>query len=387
MSNIPITNFNSGELTPKIAERVDTEKYSGGCRRMERFIPTIYGPAERSPGTYYVAASYIMGQNVRLVPFVYSSTIAYLIECGELYMRFFYADEVVAVVDSPYTTEQNFRFQFQQIADVMRIAEPHHAQQKLSRTTATTFTLEDVDFRTGPFLTRNDLIDPDNLTPTELSCTATTVGSYGALVANGGVFVDEHVGALFKLMHARENTISKGTMATTATGVMCAPINVSGTWSFRTHGSWTGTIELERNENSAGWEVFRTYVSGNPADVNVNQSFTENSENVQYRVSVTEHATSSTISGEITIETSTQEGIVRITSVSDSKHATCLVLSALASTSSTKRWFEGAWSDYRGHPSTITFFEDRCVYAGGISNSERQETSIAGYPTLQGMPA
>ena len=386
MSNIPITCFNAGELTPQITERVDTEKYSSGCKRMENLIPRIYGGAERRPGTFFVAASYIMGQNVKLIPFIYSSTIAYLVECGELYMRFFYADEIITTIDSPYTTEQNFRFHFQQIADVMRIAEPHHTQQKLSRTTATTFTLEDIDFRTGPFLTRNDLIDPDNLTPTELYCTATTVGSYGALVADAGIFVAEHVGALFKLMHARTSTISKGTMTTTATGVMCAPIDVSGTWNFRTHGSWTGTVIIERNENNAGWETYRTYVSGNPADVNVNQSFTEDSEDVQYRVSVTEHATSSTISGEITVETSTQEGIVRIISVSDSKHATCFVLSPLASTDATKRWFEGAWSDYRGHPSTITFFEGRCVYAGGISNSERQEDSIPGYPTLQGMP-
>jgi hypothetical protein len=385
MSNIPITNFNSGELTPRIAERIDTEKYSGGCRRMENFIATIYGPAERRPGTYFVAASYIMGQNVKLIPFVYSSTIAYLVELGELYMRFFYADAVVSTVVSPFTTEQNFRFQFQQIADVMRIAEPHHAQQKLSRTTATTFALEDIDFRTGPFLTRNDLIDPDNLSPSQMRCTSLSVGSYAAIISDGNIFFSGHVGALFKFMHPRETTISSGTMLTTNTGVMCSGIDVYGTWSFRTHGSWTGTIVLERNENLAGWETFRTYVSGNPADVNVSQSFTEDSDNVQYRVSVTEHATSSTISGEITIEDSTQEGVVRITSVSDSKHAVGLVISALASTDFTKRWFEGAWSDFRGHPSTIAFFEDRCVYAGGIPNSERQEEPIPGYPELRGL--
>ncbi len=55
MANTPITSFNAGELSPKIAERVDVAKYSSGCRLMENFIPLIYGPAEKRPGTIFVA--------------------------------------------------------------------------------------------------------------------------------------------------------------------------------------------------------------------------------------------------------------------------------------------------------------------------------------------
>lgn len=55
MANIPITNFNSGELTPKIDDRVDTEKYAGGCKRLENMIPLIYGCVERRPGTIFIA--------------------------------------------------------------------------------------------------------------------------------------------------------------------------------------------------------------------------------------------------------------------------------------------------------------------------------------------
>lgn len=55
MPNIPITNFNAGELSPQISERIDIEKYQAGCRRMENMIPRIYGTAERRPGTYFIA--------------------------------------------------------------------------------------------------------------------------------------------------------------------------------------------------------------------------------------------------------------------------------------------------------------------------------------------
>jgi len=386
MANLPITSFNAGEFTPKIAERIDTEKYQSGCKHLENFLPLIYGTAERRPGTIFVAASYIKGQFVRLIPFVYSSTIAYLTEMGDEYERFFYDDAVIEAIDSPYTTEQLFQVQFQQIADVVRKTHPSHKPRKLSRTSAETFEIAEIDFRRGPFLTRNDLLDPDNLNPTELSCTATLVGSYGALTADAGIFLDGHAGALFKLVHPRTTTVSSGTMTSTNTGVICQPIDIKGGWGFIAHGSWTGTIIIERNENNAGWETFRTYISGNPADLNVNISFTENEDSVQYRASVSEHATSSTIKCEITCNNSTQEGIVRIISVSDAKHATCLVLSKLASTSATKRWFEGAWSDLRGYPATLTFFEDRCCYAGGISNSDRVEAEVVDYPTLRSLP-
>jgi hypothetical protein len=323
---------------------------------------------------------------VRLIPFVYSSSIAYLIEVGDEYMRFFYDNEEIAVMETPYAEEHIFQLHFQQIADVMRIVHPSYAPRKLSRTSTTEFTLEEIDFRRGPFLTRNDLIDPDELNPTEIACSATVVGAYGALTADGDLFLEGHEGALFKLIHPRTKTVSAGTKTGTSTGVICQPIDIKGSWGFITHGSWTATIILERNENNAGWETFRTYISGSPADLNVNQSFTESEDNVQYRASVSEHATSSTIKCEITCNNSTQEGIVRIVGVSDSKHASCLVLTELASTSYTKRWAEGAWSTLRGFPATIAFIGDRCVYAGGISASDRVETEVIDYPSLRSLP-
>lgn len=54
MANVPITTFNAGELTPKIDARYQIEKYRAGCRVMENFIPVIYGPAEKRPGTVFV---------------------------------------------------------------------------------------------------------------------------------------------------------------------------------------------------------------------------------------------------------------------------------------------------------------------------------------------
>ncbi len=54
MINIPIVNLNGGVFTPLIDARSDIEKYRSGCRKLENFIPRIYGSIERRPGTKFI---------------------------------------------------------------------------------------------------------------------------------------------------------------------------------------------------------------------------------------------------------------------------------------------------------------------------------------------
>ena len=49
-----IVNFNGGEYSPKIDARADTEKHAGGCRKLENMIPSIFGGAEKRPGTEFI---------------------------------------------------------------------------------------------------------------------------------------------------------------------------------------------------------------------------------------------------------------------------------------------------------------------------------------------
>jgi hypothetical protein len=54
LANIPIINLNGGVATPLIDVRSDTEKYKSMCRKLENFLPRIYGVIERRPGTRFV---------------------------------------------------------------------------------------------------------------------------------------------------------------------------------------------------------------------------------------------------------------------------------------------------------------------------------------------
>lgn len=268
-------------------------------------------------------------------------------------------DYPIAETPSPYREDDLFELQFRQSADVMWIVHPEHAPRKLTRTTATSFDLSTIDFTNGPFMLRNDLANDDDVTITPSATTGDIT-----LTASSAVFHTEHIslpGALFKLTQARATTETSGSKTSPTGGVIGSAIDIKGTFTFNTHGTWTGTVKLQRNKDSEGWETFRTYLSTN--DRNIQYSGTEEEDDVQYRINVTS-ITSGTINADLTVNNSTQDGIARITSIESNTVANATVLTDFASTTASKRWAEGSWSKYRGYPAAFTFFEERAVYAG-----------------------
>jgi hypothetical protein len=73
-------------------------------------------------------------------------------------------------ISTPYLTAELFDIKFSQSADIMYICHPNHAARKLSRTGHTSWTLTEIDFTDGPYLS-------ENITSTTLTPSGTT-GSY-----------------------------------------------------------------------------------------------------------------------------------------------------------------------------------------------------------------
>lgn len=82
------TNMTGGEVSPKLYGRVDTAKYQNGMKTIENFIVMPHGGARKRPGTKFVHTTKDNGA-ARLVPFVYNADQAYMLEFGNLYIRFF----------------------------------------------------------------------------------------------------------------------------------------------------------------------------------------------------------------------------------------------------------------------------------------------------------
>ncbi len=355
-----VRSFNAGELTPQVDARSDVQKYSAGCRVMDNMLPRIYGSAERRPGTKYIDDANSPTIISRLVEFEYSDSIAYIVEFSNLICRFFYdgatlqTGGVDVTLVTPYLEADLFELQFVQANDVMWITHPDYAPRKLTRTTATSFSLDTITFTKGPFLPRNDLENEDDVTITP----SVTTGS-GTLTASSAMFTANHVGALFRLTQPRAITTRAGSGS--ALGDIDSAVTIKGPFTFNTEGVWTATIELQRNVNSEGWETYRAFPGANTR--NVQLSAVEDEDNVQYRMTITDY-TSGTIAASLTVDSSTQDGICRVDSFTSSTVVGMTVLAECGSVSATYRWAEGAWSAERGYPVSVTFFEDRTGYAG-----------------------
>jgi hypothetical protein len=245
---------------------------------------------------------------VRMMPFIFSSKIAYPIEFGNKYARFYFDgnpllgdNEVHVELATPYQPSDLLQLQTAQSADVMWITHPSHPPAKLSRTTPTTFTLEDIVFDKGPFIKRNDLANNDGVT---MNVNATGAGEAGTLASSSGIFKVKHIGALFELTHPRVNRQANGTKNGTDVGTITGAIEVFGDFTFSiTTSSWQGTVKLQRSTNDFATSTdVVIFTSGKQTF-----SSTEITEDVKYRTVVSSHAFGR-ISASLLVNTNSVQG-------------------------------------------------------------------------------
>lgn len=149
--------FSGGELSPSLYARVDIERYGNSVKTGKNFLVRPTGGLVNRPGLQFIGEVKDSAKRVRLIPFEFSVEVAYVIELGDLYARF-YANGapvlnagVPVEVATPWTEAQLNEIKFTQTADVMILVHPDHAPRKLSRTTPTTFLLELFEVKEGPF--------------------------------------------------------------------------------------------------------------------------------------------------------------------------------------------------------------------------------------------
>ena len=95
-------------------------------------------------------------KKVRLVPFEFSTTQAYILEFGNLFVRVYKDNGQVrsggkpVEVATPYTEADLFDLKFCQSADTLYIASREHAPRKLTRSSHTAWTLSTISFSGAP---------------------------------------------------------------------------------------------------------------------------------------------------------------------------------------------------------------------------------------------
>ena len=91
MVTLPYTAFNGGEVSPEFLGRIDQQRYFTSAKTLEGFIARELGIASARGGTVFVAEVKDSSKKVLLIKFVFNNVDPYIIEVGDLYMRFYRA--------------------------------------------------------------------------------------------------------------------------------------------------------------------------------------------------------------------------------------------------------------------------------------------------------
>lgn len=150
--------LSGGELDPGLHGRVDLVRYATSLKTCRRMIVKPTGGAEKCPGTFFRGKAKDPTKPTRLIPFIYSTGVKYLVEMGDQYLRFWVngaplesSPGVPLEVATPYVGAEIYQVRFTQSADVLFLVHPSYWQKELRRVTATSFELRDFGFRRGPF--------------------------------------------------------------------------------------------------------------------------------------------------------------------------------------------------------------------------------------------
>ena len=224
-------SFTGGEVTPKIYARADLGQFNNSLSVCENFIIWAYGGLQRRPGTRYTVEVKDSSKKVRLIPFVFKTEQAYMLEFGHNYMRIVMNYGQVQSSGTPYEIATPYiesdlpNLKFIQSKDVMWIVDGRNPVKKLSRTGHTAWTLTDATFLYGPFNSEN-LVDTQKLAPSATTGTGITITATGCTP-----FTASDVG---RLLAIKNGTTAKWGYATITGFTSSSVVTVTVTTDFQT---------------------------------------------------------------------------------------------------------------------------------------------------------
>lgn len=343
--NYITTNFTAGELSPQIEGRVDLAKYQNGCATLNNVFIRVYGGAYRRPGTYLASVSNLSTSAVRVIPFEFSTTQAYIIEAGEKYFRY-YKDSgllvttagVAVEITTPYVATSIFDLQYAQDADTMYVTHSAHPVRKLTRSSHYLWSLAEVDFVGGPWM-------PSNLDSTAyVKSSSHSVGATLITTSGNTTFVTGHSGAFLRIGNSNgyvrlTDVSSLSAQATVVNALQSSSATLlTNDWA---HGAWsvengfpTAVSFFEQrlyfggsvNEPQTIWGSqslsYEDFTSGSDDDNSVSFTIADNQVNAIRWLAAGKYLAVGTNGGNFILNTDTSSGPVTPTNINIKKETT-----------------------------------------------------------------
>jgi hypothetical protein len=227
------SNFSAGELSPKAAGRVDIARYPNAAKRMQNVISAALGGARKRPGTQWIANAKNHNKKARLIPYIIDRDNAYMIEVGDLYMRFFKPDgtQIGAPYEivTPYTESFAARLDYAQGENEMYLFDHDVYPHRLRTFGDQKWDVSQAPFTTTPFAEQGDF------PAAALTLSSNTVGVGRTMTAGSAVFLVSDVGraitqnaGLFVITGFTSTTVVVGEVKALFDGTAIA----SGTWNL-----------------------------------------------------------------------------------------------------------------------------------------------------------
>jgi hypothetical protein len=88
MSTVIQRSFAGGEIAPALYARVDISKYQTGLRTLRNYFVMRHGGATNRPGTKFIGEVDDSSKVSRLIPFIFSTSVTYILEFANKKVRF-----------------------------------------------------------------------------------------------------------------------------------------------------------------------------------------------------------------------------------------------------------------------------------------------------------
>lgn len=214
----------------------------------------------------------------------------------------------------------------------------------------------------GPFRVQN--VSGITMTPSALKGDITITASEPYFKSTGHFSVGGGFGALIRIESNGQTTT--GDMNGAPENI--DEIRVVGNGNARQfqiilEGTWTATVTLQFAFSPDGpWnDTDQTWTT------NVNTTYNDGQEDsiIYYRLAIKSGEwTSGTVTATLVYANGSIKGIARITGVTSSTVASADVLRPFGAITASRDWWEGEWSYYRGHPTSVAIHEGRLWWAG-----------------------
>ena len=322
--------------------RTDFAKYFNGATNIENFVVLPHGPVTRRPGTYFVSEIKTSSARTRLIPFTFSTEQTYVLEFGNNYIRFF--KDSGQIVESNKTisaitkanpavvTSNGHGFSngdFVNIYGVVGMTEINNTTFKVSNKSTNTFELQNVD-------------------GTNINSTNFTTYSSGGIINRIYQITTEYTTAqLFDLKFAQSADVM----------YLCHPDHEPMKLSRTGHTSWSLT-EVDFGTNGPYFDANTTATTITPQ-----QTAAATGKTLTLSATTGVNNNQGWLTTDVGRIVKFNGGTAKITSRTNSTVAVATIVDAFTNTNATAAFQLGSFSDTNGFPSSVSFFEQRLVFA------------------------